>query len=145
MELKRRNNGIGLPEHRLPVMIPCSFLVPVGFFWYGWCAEAKTHWVLPNIGVVLFSAGIVVLFLSIQLYIMDSYVQYTASALASTIILRSIFGFTFPLFAPSMYEALGYGWGNSVLAFVALAVGVPAPILLWKLGPGLRARKTFAG
>lgn len=112
---------------------------------YGWTAQAGAHWILPNIGAVLFSAGIIVLFLSIQLYIMDAYTQYTASALASTIILRSLMGFAFPLFAPTMYKTLDYGWGNSVLAFVAIFFGVPVPLLLWKFGARLRARSSFTG
>jgi hypothetical protein len=53
-------------------------------------------------------------------------------------------GFGFPLFAPAMFKALGYGWGNSVLGLIGIALGVPAPILLWKFGPGLRAKSQFA-
>jgi len=42
-----------------------------------------------------------------------------------------------PLAAPKMYEALGLGWGNSLLAFLALAM-VPIPILLIKYGETIR-------
>ncbi|KAF2769989.1 MFS general substrate transporter [Teratosphaeria nubilosa] len=31
--LKRKNNGVGKPEFRIPAMIPCAILLPVGFFW----------------------------------------------------------------------------------------------------------------
>jgi len=48
------------------------------------------------------------------------------------------------LFAPAMYGALGYGWGNSVLGFVAIVVGLPAPALFWFYGERLRARSTYA-
>lgn len=30
----------------------------------------------------------------------------------------------------SQYDALGLGWGNSVLALVIAVVGIPAPFLL---------------
>lgn len=36
-----------------------------------------------------------------------------------------------------MYQALGDGWGNSLLAFLALAM-VPIPILLIKHGEKIR-------
>ena len=42
-----------------------------------------------------------------------------------------------PLAAPKMYQALGLGWGNSLLAFLALAM-VPIPILLVKHGEMIR-------
>lgn len=43
-----------------------------------------------------------------------------------------------------MYNALDYGWGNSVLGFIAIALGIPGPFLLWKFGPALRAKSKFA-
>ena len=79
-----------------------------------------------------------------QTYIVDAYSRFAASAVASTTVLRSLAGFGFPLFAPAMYNALGYGWGNSVLGFAALAVGLPAPFLLWRYGEQLRAKSKFA-
>lgn len=32
------------PEGRLKPMMWLMPLIPVGIFWYGWAAEAKTHW-----------------------------------------------------------------------------------------------------
>jgi hypothetical protein len=43
-----------------------------------------------------------------------------------------------------MFEALGYGWGNSLLGFVAIGLGMPAPFLFWFFGERLRARSKFA-
>lgn len=59
-------------------------------------------------------------------------------------VMRSLAGFGFPLFAPAMYKTLGYGWGNSVLGFVAIGIGFPAPVLLWFYGERLRIRSPFA-
>jgi hypothetical protein len=128
----------------MPMLLPVAFILPAGFFIYGWCAQAHTHWILPNIGAFLFAAGIMIGFNALMTYVIDSYPTYAASAAAAVSVLRSVAAFLFPLFAPQMYDALGYGWGNSVLAFIALAVGVPAPILLWYFGPKLRARSKFA-
>jgi hypothetical protein len=142
--LKKRNNGVGKPEFRVPMMIPASLLVPIGLFWYGWSAQAQVHWIVPNIGVVLFCAGVIVGFQCIQTYLVDSYTRFAASAIAAATVLRSLAGFGFPLFAPAMYNALDYGWGNSLLAFIALVLGVPAPFMLWKYGEKLRAKSQFA-
>ena len=57
---------------------------------------------------------------------------------------RSIAGFAFPLFAPQLYDTLGYGWGNSLLGFIGIAIGVPAPWIFWRYGAKMRARSQFA-
>ncbi|KAF2138166.1 uncharacterized protein K452DRAFT_95987 [Aplosporella prunicola CBS 121167] len=142
--LKARNNNTGRPEFRVPLMVPGSFLVPIGLFWYGWSADAKVHWIMPDIGAAIFAAGVIICFQCIQTYLVDSYQRFAASAVSAATVLRSLAGFGFPLFAPYMYQALGNGWGNSLLGFVALALGLPAPFLLWKYGAALRAKSKFA-
>ena len=142
--MKKRNNGVGKPEFRVPCMVPASFMIPVGLFWYGWSAQSQVHWIMPNIGAALFCAGSIVSFQCIQTYLVDSYTRYAASAIAAATVLRSLAGFGFPLFAPSMFNALDYGWGNSLLGFIAIGLGVPAPYMLWKFGEKLRGKSKFA-
>jgi hypothetical protein len=125
-------------------MIPGSLLVPIGLFIYGWTAQYRTHWIGPNIGAAIFAAGVIVGFQSIQTYLVDSYVRYAASAIGAATVLRSLAGFGFQLFAPYMYAALDYGWGNSLLGFIALGLGIPAPFLLWFFGKKLRERSALA-
>lgn len=82
-------------------------------------------------------------FNALMIYVVDSYATFAASASAATSVLRAACAFVFPLWAPYLYEALGNGWGNSVLAFVAVGIGGPAPVLLWYYGARLRARSRF--
>jgi hypothetical protein len=125
-------------------MLPGSIMVPIGLFWYGWSAHAKLHWVMSNIGAAIFTAGSIICFQCIQAYIVDSYTRYAASAIGAATVLRSLAGFGFPLFAPRLYHVLGYGWGNSLLGFLGIVLGLPAPVLLWKVGERLRAKSPFA-
>ncbi|MCJ1332201.1 hypothetical protein MMC10_008893 [Thelotrema lepadinum] len=136
--------GKGRPEFRVPLMLPGSIIIPIGLFIYGWTAQYQTHWIGPNIGAVLFSMGSIIGFQCIQTYLVDSYTRYAASAVGAAAVLRSLFGFGFPLFAPYMYAALGYGWGNSLLGFLAIGLGVPAPVVLWYFGEKMRGRSRFA-
>ncbi|KAF2228986.1 putative MFS multidrug transporter [Viridothelium virens] len=142
--LKKRNNNVGRPEFRVPLMFPGSLLVPIGLFWYGWSAQAHIHWIMPNIGAVIFASGTIVGFQCIQTYLVDAYTRYAASAVGAGAFLRSLAGFGFPLFAPYMYASLHYGWGNSLLAFIGIGLGIPAPFLLWNYGATLRAKSKFA-
>lgn len=142
--LKAKNGGVGRSEFRVPLMVPGAIMVPVGLLIYGWAAQAHTHWIVPNIGTMIFAAGNQLVFQNCQTYIVDSYTRFAASAIAATTVFRSLGGFGFPLFAPYMYRALGYGWGNTTLAFLGIAIGFPAPCILWWYGETLRKRSKFA-
>ncbi|KAL2796679.1 putative MFS transporter [Aspergillus keveii] len=141
--LKRRNNGTATPEFRMPSLFIGSVLSTIGLFWYAW-SIGRTHWIMPNIGALVYTAGTISCLQGMQTYIVDSYQTYAASALAACAVLRSLAGFGFPLFAPYMYDSLGYGWGTSVLAFVAIAIGWTAPVFFWVFGERLRGASRFA-
>ncbi|KAI4111174.1 MAG: hypothetical protein LQ345_006856 [Seirophora villosa] len=142
--LKARNGGTGKPEFRIPIMVPGSALVPVGLLIYAWTAQCRTHWIGPNVGIAVFSCGAIAGFQSVQTYLVDAYTRFAASAIAASTVLRSLAGFGFPLFAPYMYQKLDYGWGNTLLALIAVALGLPAPFALWVWGEKLRERSPFA-
>ncbi|KAL7629489.1 hypothetical protein AAE478_001009 [Parahypoxylon ruwenzoriense] len=146
VSLKKRYGGgvVGKPEYRVPMMVPGAILVPVGLLIYGWTAEFKTHWIGPNVGAALFAAGAIIGFQCLQGFLVDSYQRYAASAVGAATVLRSLAGFGFPLFAPSLYDRLGYGWGNTLMALLGIAIGWPSPVLLWKYGEVLRKRSPFA-
>ncbi|KAK2745313.1 hypothetical protein FQN55_006217 [Onygenales sp. PD_40] len=141
--LKDHYNHPGRPEFRIPLMLPGGLLVPIGFFLYGWTAHFQIHWIVPNLAAVIFSIGLIIGFQCAQAYVVDAYTQYAASATGAAAFLRTLAGFSFPLFAPSLYGALGLGWGNSVLAFISLLLGVVAPLLLWRYGEFLRGKSTY--
>ena len=69
----------------------------------------------------------------------DSFTLYAASALAANTVLRSVFGAVLPLCGLRMYEALGLGWGNSLLGFIAVAA-IPVAYLMIKYGEVLRTK-----
>ncbi|TFK33169.1 major facilitator superfamily domain-containing protein [Crucibulum laeve] len=117
--LKNKNSGPGQPEFRLPPVVPATILLPCGLLIAGWTAHFK--------GIALVGAGIVLSSQSIQMYIVDAFVLYSASALAAVNCLRALAGFGFPLLAPIMYKKLGFGKGDTILAIVGITIGCPAP------------------
>lgn len=72
-------------------------------------------------------------------YLVDVYTLHAASAMAANTVLRSLFGAFIPLAGQPMYKALGLGWGNSLLGFVAIAL-IPIPVLFVKYGEALRSK-----
>ena len=142
LRLRKRNRGVLQPEMRLPLSIFYAFFVPISFFWYGWSIKARTHWIVPIIGLFPFAFGMVGIFATLQTYVVDTYPRYAASGIAAITISRSLFGALLPLAGPYMYQSLGYGWGNSLLGFVTLAM-IPMPVLFYRFGERLRRKATL--
>ncbi|KAI2781646.1 putative florfenicol exporter [Daldinia loculata] len=134
-----KNKGEDRPEFRVPYMLPGVLFIPVGLFWYGWAAEYRIYWVMVDIGAIIFTCGSSIIAQALLAYTLDMFGELGASANAATRFLSNILGFVFPIFAPQLYDSLGYGWGNSLLAFIFVALGLPVPLLLWVWGERLRA------
>lgn len=55
-------------------------------------------------------------------YLVDIFGDRSASAVAAVLPMRYLMGTFLPVAAPYMYKSLGYGWGNSLLTFILLAI-----------------------
>ncbi|QKX56919.1 uncharacterized protein TRUGW13939_04027 [Talaromyces rugulosus] len=136
---KRAAQGLLQPEDRLPLLLVSTIVSGTGLFWYGWSAKAHTHWIVPIIGSSLVGVGNMFFFMPVLGYLVDSFTVYAASAMAANTVLRSIGGALLPLAGPKMYASLGYGWGNSVLGFLAIAF-TPALYVIYRHGKYIRTR-----
>ena len=152
--------GTAKPEVRLLLLPFGAILIPAGFFLYGWTAQYRVHWIVPMIGMALIGVGTfertcpdillrahradigpgnLLAFMAINMYLIDAFTLYSASALAAVTVVRSIGGALLPLAALKMYAALGLGWGNSLLGFIAVGL-VPVPFIFIFYGEYLRER-----
>ena len=43
----------GLPEFRMPLMVPASLVTPCALFLYGWSAHARLHYLVPDVSLRL--------------------------------------------------------------------------------------------
>ncbi|GAW13469.1 hypothetical protein ANO14919_028550 [Xylariales sp. No.14919] len=141
--LKARNNGVGRPEFRVPPMIIGTALVPIGLIWWGWTGQAKLHWILPNIGSFILGTGVYVCSGCVSVYTIDAYNRYAASAVSTNLVARSLAAAFFPLFAPYLFNALGFGLGATVLAGAFAVLGTTVVFILWFFGESLRARSPY--
>jgi MFS family permease len=138
--MKARAGGVAQPEFRMPIMIPGAILTSCGLLIYGWAAQARVQWIVVDLGGFLFSFGEQIAGQALTAYVIDSYPDHASSASAASQLLRSLTAFAFPLFAPTMYDKLGHGWGNSLLALIVVVVGIPAPLLISRYGARMRER-----
>lgn len=137
------NTAEGKPEYRIPPMLLGGVLSPAGLLTYGWAVQAHTHWIVPDVGAAIFACGLIVIFQCAQNYLIDAYTTHAASAAGAAAFLRTMAGFSFPLFADRMYDALEWGWGNTLLAGVSFVLGLPAAWALWVFGERIRARSKY--
>ncbi|KAK0113187.1 MFS siderochrome iron transporter 1, variant 2 [Cadophora gregata] len=143
IKVEAKHNGNAPPEARLPPALIGSIALPIGLFWFAWTNYPSIHWSVSIIGTAPFGFGMVLVFLSIMNYLIDSYVIYAASVLAANSVLRSLFGAAFPLFTTYMYQNLGIHWASTIPAFLALAC-VPFPFLFYRYGKGIRLKCKYA-
>ena len=135
--LAKAASGELKPEYRLLPMVWTSFTLPIGLFLYGWSARYAIHWIVPIIGNAFFGIGLLVTLVCTLTYVVDAFTEYAASATAANAVMRSLVGATLPLAGPKLYQALGIGWGNSLLGFIALA-GCPIPWIFYLYGERIR-------
>lgn len=92
---------------------------------------------------VLFGTGSLTIFMAMLIYLTDVYKTKSASANAAASTLRSIFAVCLPFGARPMYRNLGVQWASSLLALLALVMGL-VPIWFLRSGGEIRRRSRFA-
>jgi hypothetical protein len=131
------------PEVRLPPSMIGGIALPIGLFWFAWTNSPSIHWMASIAAGAPFGFGMVLIFLSVFNYLIDSYTIYAASVLAANSALRSLFGMAFPLFTTYMYQNLGIHWASSIPAFLSVLC-VPLPFIFYKYGVQIRQRCPYA-
>lgn len=137
-----------------------AILCPAGLFWFAWyvsppscvvhslinliCSRTSlppVHWIVPILAGIPYGIGVAQIMTGLVQYLMDTYTIYCASAIASTVILRSILAAVFPLISPAMYSNLGAHWAPTIFAFLSL-VCLPLPFLFYVSPDVVRGLRT---
>ncbi|CDR36937.1 CYFA0S01e05732g1_1 [Cyberlindnera fabianii] len=127
------------PEDRLVgAMIGAPFAA-IALWILGATSYKHIIWVGPASSGLAFGYGMVLIYYSINNYIIDCYAVYASSALATKVFLRSAGGAAFPLFTPQMYRKLGLNWASWLLAFISTAM-VLIPFGFYFYGKTLRSK-----
>lgn len=134
-----RGAAEGRPEFRVPYLVPGVIITPLGLLLYGWAAQHGVVWPAVDAGAAVFTLGSFMATQMLVAYQFDEFVEHAASASAATRVVSYSLGFAFPIFAPDLFDRLGYGWGNSMLALMWVVFCFPLPVVLWLWGGRLRA------
>ena len=131
--VRRRNNGILVPEARMRATFVAMPLLPMAYLAYAWTVEYKVAVYWPCI--VLFFAGLAIIWVySVSLtYIVDSSTGMASSAVSCNSAARGIGGFVATQSAQPLLDTIGNGplysiWtGLLILAEILL-------LIVWRKG-----------
>lgn len=137
------NGDRAVPERRLPPMMIGAVLFSGGQFMVGWTSSPSIPWIVPVIGLVLLSTGFFTIFQCALNYLVDTFTQYAASAVAANTFLRSCFAGGFPLAVGPLYHNIGVGPGTSITGGFA-ALLIPIPFVFWIYGRRLRGMSKWS-
>lgn len=101
------------PEAYLGAAFPAVWLLPPALFLSAWTSRESVHWIVPTLGIVIFSLTSFVFFQCIICYIGLVYPDYVASLFAGNDFIRCMAATGFVEFSPPMYRRLGVDRGVS--------------------------------
>jgi MFS family permease len=113
------------PEARLAHLLIAAICLPLAFLLYGWTLESHVQYIVPLIGAALGGWCMTLAVLPVETYVVDVYEIHGASAIAAGVVIRAFTGAFLPLIGPALYQSIGQGWGNTVLALIAAAFILP--------------------
>ncbi|KAJ5753388.1 uncharacterized protein N7511_007541 [Penicillium nucicola] len=133
-----QKTGRILPETRLwYAMLGGAPAVPISLFWMGWtCYSSVSLW-SPLVASALFGYGIMAIFIVANMYIIDTYNIYSASALGFLVFTRYVVAGGMTIAGGPIYEAIGPHYTLTILGAISAAMA-PIPYLLYIYGPRIR-------
>jgi hypothetical protein len=97
----------------------------------------------PCVSGTLFGFAMIFIYVAANSYIVDSYSDYAASAIAAKTLMRSEIGAMVPLFVTQMFHGMGFQYAGLLLALISCLI-MPIPFVFYKYGGGIRSRSTRA-
>ncbi|KAI0453578.1 major facilitator superfamily domain-containing protein [Xylaria acuta] len=126
----------------IPMMFACWF-IPIGLIIFAWTSSPRLIWVGPTLAGFPVGFGFIFIYNAANNYLVDTYQDRAASALASKTFIRSLWGASVVLFTHQLYDRLGYEWASTLLAGISLLCCM-IPFLFWKYGERIRRRSRYA-
>ena len=129
-------------ESRLLFAMYGAPFITIGLFWMAWADYASISIWSPIVASGVVGFGIVSVFMSAYMYIIDSYEVYAASALTFVALARYLAAGGMVVLGVPMYRNLGTHWTLTVLGVISLVV-LPIPYVFYRWGAVLRGRSKY--
>lgn len=134
------------PEDKLIGLAIGGFVLAIGLWWFAWTIPPKiqdVHWMASTVSLVVVGYAINEFNAVLLGYLGDSYLSYSASAMAAVQLIRTLLSSVAPLFTRQMFDGLGNNVAMSVLAALATVFSV-FPLVFIFYGERIRQHSKFA-
>jgi MFS transporter, DHA1 family, multidrug resistance protein len=134
------------PEDWLVPGLVGVFGPPIGLFLFAYTATTtpQTHYLVPTLGIAIFSAGSFVVFQGLICWVTLTYPKYVASLMAGSDFARGMAAAMMVVCSRYMYRDLGVEKGVVIVGGLS-CIGIVGMFALWKWGAAMRAKSTFTG
>ncbi|KAI0205026.1 major facilitator superfamily domain-containing protein [Astrocystis sublimbata] len=130
-------------EDRLRFAMIGAPFIPIGLFWMAWTDFSFISIWSPIVASVLIGFGMVCVYMSAYMYIIDCYEMFAASALTFNALIRYIAAGGFTVVGIPLYSNLGTHYTLTLLGVISV-LAIPIPFVLYRWGPNIRARSKIA-
>jgi multidrug resistance protein len=132
------------PESRLWfAMLGGSPAIPISLLWMGWTDYSSISVWSPIVASVLFGYGVITIFISSYMYLIEVYQSSAASALAFVTFMRYLCAGGMTVVGIPFYRNMGTHWTLTILGCISLLM-VPIPYVFYKYGRRIRGHSTYA-
>lgn len=132
------------PEIRLwNAMLGGAIAIPISLLWMGWTAYPNVSIWSPICASVLFGYGVVSIFISSYMYLIDVYEAFAASSLTLATLVRYVCAGGMTVVGIPFYKNMGVHWTLTILACLS-ALLTPIPYVFYRYGHLLRRKSKFA-
>ncbi|KAL2865160.1 putative MFS transporter [Aspergillus lucknowensis] len=143
--MARRNGGVRVAEMRLVLAAPAILLTGAGLILFGVSIDRNYHWMVGQVALFLFAAGIQIGNTVTSSYIIDSYPLQSTAVVIFYAVFLNLSAFVNPFFIAPWQAAAGWTWTFTAQALVVVGAGSALFGLLWRFGAVLRARAALPG
>ncbi|WVQ82315.1 hypothetical protein IAT38_004443 [Cryptococcus sp. DSM 104549] len=132
-----------VPEARLYPMMVGACILPIALFILAFTSYPGISWVGPCMSGIIFGFSMVIIYISGNSYIVDSYSHVAASAISAKNMTRSLIGASVPLWITQLMHNLGFQYGGLLLALISVVIA-PIPFFFYYKGGDVRRRSKRA-
>ena len=140
---KQRGESSLPPESRLLFAMISAPCLPIGIFIMAWTSYASVTYWASLVGSAFVGYSFLGIFVGTYLYLIDSFEQFSASALAIATFCRYVAAGTMVPVSIPMYRNLGVHWAMTLLGCISLLL-TAVPFVFYRYGQRIRSRSKGA-